>query len=258
MPEQSRGPSPALVTGALVLVGFGLVLLAAGLTGPVDAGTISLAVCGASLVYALRRLYAVVRALARPDALAQVGRGAGHFSQAELRDEKRRLLRAIKELEFDHGMGKLSQQDFDAVIGTYRLRAIEVMRTLDGGELHPELRRLLAQRDAAAAAAAPAAEPVASTPPPAEPVAASKPPPSVQELVEGLAAVEASRPRSPAEPSLPPNTSMDKTSRICPACTAHNDSDARFCKQCGAPLARKGEPSQERRGGSATSGEIGA
>jgi hypothetical protein len=237
MPEQSRGPSPALVTGALVLVGFGLVLLAAGLTGPVDAGTISLAVCGASLVYALRRLYAVVRALARPDALAQVGRGAGHFSQAELRDEKRRLLRAIKELEFDHGMGKLSQQDFDAVIGTYRLRAIEVMRSLDGGELHPELRRLLAERDQAEAAAA-------STTPsePAAPTAPAEP---------------AAPPVTPTAASLPPS-SLDKTSRICPTCTAHNDNDARFCKACGAQLARKADPPREKRGGMATSGEIGA
>ena len=237
MPEQSRGPSPALVTGALVLVGFGLVLLAAGLTGPLDAGTISLAVCGASLVYALRRLYAVVRALARPDALAQVGRGAGHFSQAELRDEKRRLLRAIKELEFDHGMGKLSQQDFDAVIGTYRLRAIEVMRSLDGGELHPELRRLLAERDQAEAAAA-------STTPsePAAPTAPAEP---------------AAPPVTPTAASLPPS-SLDKTSRICPTCTAHNDNDARFCKACGAQLARKADPPREKRGGMATSGEIGA
>lgn len=235
MPEQSRGPSPALVTGALVLVGFGLVLLAAGLTGPVDAGTISLAVCGASLVYALRRLYAVVRALSRPDTLAHVGRGAGHFSQAELRDEKRRLLRAIKELEFDHGMGKLSQQDFDAVIGTYRLRAIEVMRSLDGGELHPELRRLLAERDQAEAAAAAPAEPAAPTAP-SEPAAP---------------------PVTPTAASLPPSN-LDKTSRICPTCTAHNDSDARFCKACGAQLARKADPPREKRGGMATSGEIGA
>lgn len=239
MPEQPRGPSPALVTGALVLVGFGLVLLAAGLTGPVDAGTIALAVCGASLVYALRRLYAVVRALARPDALARVGRGAGHFSQAELRDEKRRLLRAIKELEFDHGMGKLSQQDFDAVIGTYRLRAIEVMRSLDGGELHPELRRLLAERDQSEAAASTSTS-TSTTPPAPAPEAA------------GPATPE------PAAPAPLPAGSLDKTSRICPTCTAHNDNDARFCKACGAQLARKADPPREKRGGMATSGEIGA
>jgi hypothetical protein len=113
-----------------------------------DAPTIALAVAAAALLHALARLFAVVRALAGPERMAQVGRGAGSFTQAELRDEKRRLLRAIKELEFDHGMGKLSQADFDAVINTYRLRAIEVMRALEGGQtVHPELAKLLAERD---------------------------------------------------------------------------------------------------------------
>jgi hypothetical protein len=113
-----------------------------------DAPTIALAVAAAALLHALARLFAVVRALAGPERMAQVGRGAGSFTQAELRDEKRRLLRAIKELEFDHGMGKLSQADFDAVINTYRLRAIEVMRALEGGlTVHPELAKLLAERD---------------------------------------------------------------------------------------------------------------
>lgn len=250
MAEQSSGPRPAVITAGLVLVGFGLVLLAAGLTGPVDAGTIALAVCGAALVYALRRIYALVRALARPDALARVGRGAGHFSQAELRDEKRRLLRAIKELEFDHGMGKLSQQDFDAVIGTYRLRAIEVMRTLDGGDLHAELRRLLAEREQAASAA-PAAP---SEPAPGEPR-------RVEAMVAALAEVEAQRPRSPAEPTPAHELlgNLERTARICTACTTNNDGDARFCKQCGAPLVRKSNaPPRELRGGSSTSGEIGA
>jgi hypothetical protein len=75
-----------------------------------------------------------------PTASPRSGQAAGSFTQAELRDEKRRLLRAIKELEFDFGMGKLSKGDFDNVIATYRLRAIEVMRALEGGAtLHPEL-----------------------------------------------------------------------------------------------------------------------
>lgn len=158
------GVRQALFTAGLVLAGFLLVLAGAAAFGPVDDATIALAACGAVLVYALRRLFALVRTLSRPDALAQVGRGAGQFSQAELRDEKKRLLRAIKELEFDFGMGKLSQQDYDAVIGTYRLRAIEVMRTLEGGgELHPELQRLLAEREA------PAPAPAADAAPPAAP-----------------------------------------------------------------------------------------
>jgi len=50
----------------------------------------------------------------------------------ELEREKRTLLKAIKEAEFDHQMGKLSKRDADEMIGLYRARAIEVIKQLDG------------------------------------------------------------------------------------------------------------------------------
>jgi hypothetical protein len=50
---------------------------------------------------------------------------------AELEREKRTLLKAIKEAEFDHQMGKLSKADADAMIAIYRARAIEVIKELD-------------------------------------------------------------------------------------------------------------------------------
>ncbi|WAS92223.1 zinc ribbon domain-containing protein [Nannocystis punicea] len=236
-------PRTALLTAGLALVAFVLVLVAAGAAGPIDDATLALAAAGAALVYALRRMYAMVRALARPDSLAQVGRGVGHFSQSELREEKRRLLRAIKELEFDHGMGKLSTADFEAVIGTYRVRAIEVMRTLDGGgDLHPELQKVLADLDRKRTdESAPAAPGAAAAPTPA--------PASTDEVSEA--------PRNLMEISSP---DLDRTSRICAKCTGPNDNDARFCKHCGVPLernTRKSGPTTERRGGSSTAGEIG-
>ena len=49
----------------------------------------------------------------------------------ELDKEKRTLLKAIKEAEFDHEMGKLSKVDADAMIATYRARAIAVIKELD-------------------------------------------------------------------------------------------------------------------------------
>lgn len=229
-----------LITLGLVLLGAGLTFAAAAASAPVDAATVSLAVCGGVLVYALRSLFALVRALMRPDELAQAGRGAGRFSRIELREEKRRLLRAIKELEFDHGMGKLSQEDFDAVIGTYRVRAIEVMRALDGeAELHPELQRLLAGLKLSSAES----EPSVSAPPNSIPPAAPSP--------------EDSSSEAPASGSPEPADSgvNDRTSRICAACSGHNDKDARFCKYCGAALPRKGD-ARERRGGSSSAGEI--
>src|SRR5688572_13957745 len=221
----ARGPLPAL-TGVALVLGAALVVLLGLVTAsgaPLDAPTLGLSACAGALVYALLRMFSLVRALARPDALAQVGRGVGSFSQSELRDEKRRLLRAIKELEFDFGMGKLSQQDYDAVIGTYRLRAIEVMRALEGGDnIHPELQRLLAERDASASEPAP-----------------------------GVALVAA----APAAAGT-----FEQTARICAACNGNNDNDARFCKHCGANLPRKGggAPPPPSNLPTAAAGEIGA
>lgn len=51
--------------------------------------------------------------------------------RGELEKEKKTLLKAIKEAEFDHAMGKLSQADADDLIRTYRSRAIEVIKELD-------------------------------------------------------------------------------------------------------------------------------
>jgi hypothetical protein len=49
----------------------------------------------------------------------------------ELEREKRTMLKAIKEAEFDHQMGKLSQHDADEMIRGYRARAIEVIKQID-------------------------------------------------------------------------------------------------------------------------------
>jgi len=61
----------------------------------------------------------------------------------ELEREKRTLLKAIKEAEFDHQMGKLSKRDVDEMIGIYRARAIEVIKLLDGvgGTVRDQIQR---------------------------------------------------------------------------------------------------------------------
>src|SRR5687768_40929 len=51
--------------------------------------------------------------------------------RVELEKEKKTLLKAIKEAEFDHAMGKLSKADADDLIRMYRARAIEIIKELD-------------------------------------------------------------------------------------------------------------------------------
>jgi len=52
-------------------------------------------------------------------------------ARGQLLKEKKTLLKAIKEAEFDFAMGKLSKADSDALIRDYRARAIEVIKELD-------------------------------------------------------------------------------------------------------------------------------
>ncbi|HWO18628.1 MAG TPA: hypothetical protein VNO30_07620 [Kofleriaceae bacterium] len=54
--------------------------------------------------------------------------------RGELEREKKALLKAIKEAEFDLQMGKLSKSDAETIIAEYRARAIAVIRELDREE----------------------------------------------------------------------------------------------------------------------------
>ena len=73
--------------------------------------------------------------------------------RAELLSEKKLLLKAIKELEFDNKMGKIDDRDAAEIIGRYRARAVEILRQLDdqsGGKTYEaivekELARRLGQ-----------------------------------------------------------------------------------------------------------------
>lgn len=50
---------------------------------------------------------------------------------AGLVDEKNSLLRAIKDLEYEHAVGKISDADFERLDTAYRARAKQVLALLD-------------------------------------------------------------------------------------------------------------------------------
>jgi hypothetical protein len=51
-----------------------------------------------------------------------------------LAEERDRALAALKELEFDHRTGKVSDRDYRAQVGPLRRRAAEALRALERGE----------------------------------------------------------------------------------------------------------------------------
>ena len=51
-----------------------------------------------------------------------------------LAEERDRALAALKELEFDHRTGKISDEDYRAQVGPLRRRAAEALRALEAGE----------------------------------------------------------------------------------------------------------------------------
>jgi len=60
--------------------------------------------------------------LAEPDELGK--------RTLELSEERDRALAALKELEFDHRTGKLSDDDYHELVGRYRRRAAAALRAL--------------------------------------------------------------------------------------------------------------------------------
>jgi hypothetical protein len=130
----------------------------------------------------------------------------GQRTRAALEREKFLSLRAIKELEFDHAMGKVSDEDWKEMSGRLRARASGLIRQLDaGGGYRDQIERDLAKRMGESDARSDA-----------------RPKPSRSVAVEDRSA-----------PDEPGTASIE---RHCASCSTLNDSDARFCKNCGAKL----------------------
>jgi hypothetical protein len=132
------------------------------------------------------------------EAAATSGEALSERARSVLTREKGLVLRALKDLEFDRSMGKVSQADFDEMAKRLRARAVSLMKQLDEDAtgyktvIERELAARLAARSAGAA-------------------------------VQAGPVVEA----APVE-ALPAG--------VC-ACGTANDADAVFCKRCGTKLS---------------------
>jgi hypothetical protein len=181
----------------------------------------------------------------------------GHRTRVALEREKMLALRAIKELEFDRAMGKLSDADWNEMSGRLRSRATRLMRQLDAGEgYRAQIERELAKRMAG------------GSPDPKGPAyvrheSHARRESAGQESYAGHASLsvqsadqlgEWPHPGGPANGRADESISARRTdplnpagrrpdplgpaiaNRMCVSCDTENDADAKFCKACGQKL----------------------
>ena len=132
----------------------------------------------------------------------------GGRTRAALEREKTLVLRSIKELEFDRAMGKVSEKDFADMGARLRARATRLMRQLDAGagyrnEIEKEITKRIGEAPAGSKEQDPAYD-------------------AQGQSLDGVGRVLLSKPAG-----------------TCPSCGTSNDTDARFCKHCGAALGAR-------------------
>ena len=132
----------------------------------------------------------------------------GGRTRAALEREKTLVLRSIKELEFDRAMGKVSEKDFADMGARLRARATRLMRQLDAGAgYRNEIEKEITKRIGEARAGSKEQDPADDAQGPS---------------LDGVGRDLLSRPAG-----------------TCASCGTSNDTDARFCKHCGAALGAR-------------------
>ena len=147
----------------------------------------------------------------------------GSRTRAALEREKNLLLRSIKELEFDHAMGKVAEGDYEDMIGRLRSRAVRLLQQLDNTSsgYRELIERELAQRLVKAGRKE------------------SKESRESRESTESYESVELVESKASYESleSKESYESLESTvAGVCKSCGTVNDEDARFCKSCGTKL----------------------
>jgi len=175
-----------------------------------SAGPAILVLVGGAILGTIAALWASVRTLAGdapvdPNMLVPLA----SVATSGALERKARVLRALKDLEHEHSVGKIDDDDYEALSAQYRAEAKKVLREIDA-ELGPNMAR-------------------------AEELA--------QRYLEkrGLGAEAEAREVRPdhEDDADEGDEEVDEVERVaCPKCDAQNEPDAAFCKSCGAKMKR--------------------
>jgi hypothetical protein len=180
-----------------------------------------LTLAAAALLLVIFLLWSSVQALAGESELTfEEAFSLGTRSAEE--EQKRAVLRALKDLEYERSVGKIGEDDYHEYAARYRAEAKRLIQVLDENlaegrkQVEVELARRLAKVDG--------------------------------KSTEGESAAEAKSSPSASEAHGDERETLEKAEEIkatakreCSECQAKNELDARFCKACGKPFATAAE-----------------
>ncbi|MEI9953778.1 MAG: zinc ribbon domain-containing protein [Pseudomonadota bacterium] len=206
MPRMSvvRWAAPLITLLAAIISGtlFGVQLLV-------------LTLAGAALLLVIWLLWSSVQALAGESELTfEEAFSLGTRSAEE--EQKRAVLRALKDLEYERSVGKISEDDYHEYSARYRAEAKRLIQSLDENlaegrrQVEEELARRLNKK-----------------------VAKAKP--------DDLPAAETSTGQTAQNGEHSGPLQSPTATRICAACWVKNEPDARFCKACGKSMTEAEE-----------------
>ncbi|MES1175470.1 MAG: zinc ribbon domain-containing protein [Myxococcales bacterium] len=170
-----------------------------------------LTLAAAALLLVIFLLWSSVQALAGESELTfEEAFSFGARSAEE--EQKRAVLRALKDLEYERSVGKISEEDYHEYAARYRAEAKRLIQNLNEHlaaqrqQVERELERRLAKTDAKSSA---------------------------------VESADASAEPAETEPEMAEKSS--NKGLPCPSCQVQNELDARFCKACGKSLVEAGE-----------------
>jgi hypothetical protein len=184
-----------------------------------------LTLAAGALVLVIALLWGSVQALAGESELSfEEAFSMGARSAEE--EQKRAVLRALKDLEYERSVGKISEDDYHEYAARYRAEAKRLIRDLDENlaEARKQVERELERR-------------IGKLAEPAEDEEPSVPAKAAKAVVEATSSPD-NEPPSDRKIAAKEAT---KALRACSACGTKNELDARFCKGCGAGMAATDE-----------------
>jgi hypothetical protein len=180
------------------------------------AAAVVLVLAGGALIAVIAIFWASLRTLVGETPLSGADAYALGAPRAE-EEQKRAVLRALKDLEFERSVGKISEEDYLAMVVKYRAEAKRLLRVLDE-ESQPERDRV---------------EALVNTRLRREGLLGAKEGAKEAEGGDEKAAPRADEKKARGPKARPDAKKKAEPATKCAKCGTSNDADAVFCKKCG-------------------------